>query len=174
MNAAFNAFRRADPRLSPEALLVAVSQVDIETTSGQSVRNFSIAGAKTRPSGDYDWTFYGTREMESWKRVNYPAPPLDRQPLITAANATRAELQTCFRAFASLDDAAAEHLDLIRRRFADAYPHLVAGRSYEYGLALGDSVGHLYYSADPSAYARGLSLRFEAFRKAMPRWSAGA
>lgn len=172
MASVYNSLRRADRSLCPNALLVALSQVDLESASGSAVRNFSLAGVKTRPGGEHDHTFYGTHEIENGRRVDYPAPPLWRQPLITAENAASAELQTCFRAFADLDAATSHHLRFIRESYPDAWTHLVAGLSYEYGLALGDDVGRRYYSADPRAYARGLSLRFEAFRKAMPKWSA--
>jgi len=183
--AVFASLRRAAPTLGPESLLVLSAQIDLESGSGAATKNYNTSGAKCRVgSSRWSWSFHSTHEGSGAERRPYEAPPIDVQPGITAtslaitqgrdpAMAKRIRV-TCFRAFETLDEATADHVALIRDEFSDAWPHVLAGRSYDFGLALADDVGKIYHSSDREAYARAISQRFESLRKQMPRWHADA
>jgi hypothetical protein len=173
MEQTFASLARNALDLGPESLLVLLSHVSLETDEGRAMRNYSVAGIKAIPAGRYDWTFYQTSEVENGKRTVYPAPPLEVQPTVTSAS-PRAWLQTCFRAFETLDAAIVDYVETIRTRFGDAWPAVVAGKSYDFGLRLGDNVGSRYFTADPPAYARALAQRFEVYRARMPSWRSDA
>lgn len=173
MEQVFASLRRVAPELGPESLLVLLSHVSLETDEGRAMRSFSVAGIKARPGGEHDWTFYATSEVEAGERRFYPAPPLETQPTVTGASPVT-WLQTCFRAFEDLDAAIADYVETIRTRFGDAWPAVLAGKSYDFALRLADNVGPRYYSADPERYARAISQRFEVYRARMPGWSADA
>lgn len=167
----YGSFRRADPTLGSESLLVLVAHVCLESDDGRAVRAWNVGGAKAKPGGDYDWTFFSTSEIEHGLRVRYTAPPEDRQPLITAANATFAERVCCFRAFESLDAATADHVRLIRDRFNVAWPHVLTPDPDAYARALKSA---RYYTADPDQYASVLEAKFHRFADESRGWSAAA
>lgn len=165
MAACFASFRRVALDLGPESLLTLLAQIHLESDAGASVRNFNLGGARTRPFGRFSWTFFDTHEGKGANRRLVKAPPLEQQP-------TSTDPAACFRAEESLDAATTAHVALIRDEFPDAYFHVVAGKPYDYGLALADDVGKLYHTSDREAYARGIVSRVEMLRAQMPRWSA--
>lgn len=165
----FASFRRAVTTLGPDSLLVLVAHVCLESDDGRAVRAWNVGGAKAKPGGSYDWTFFGTSEVEHGLRVRYSAPPEDRQPLITATNATFAERVTCFRAFASLDEATADHVRLIRDKFSGAWPHVLTPDPDSYARALKAA---RYYTADEHQYASVLKAKHERFQREAQSWSA--
>lgn len=60
---------------------------------------------------------------------------------------------TWFRAFTSLDVAMADHLTLLHKRFAPAWPAVIAGDVNQFAQLLHD---HGYFTASPVAYAAGM------------------
>lgn len=66
---------------------------------------------------------------------------------------------TWFRAFSSLDEGMAAHLQILARRFAKAWPALLAGDFVAFAHALHDQG---YFTASPDAYANGMRGPFNA------------
>jgi hypothetical protein len=66
---------------------------------------------------------------------------------------------TWFRAFATADDGMAEHLSLLAKHFAPAWPYVLAGDFVAFATALHD---HRYFTASAAAYANGMRAPFEA------------
>ncbi len=66
---------------------------------------------------------------------------------------------TWFRAFDSLDEGMGEHLQLLAKRFAKAWPAVLEGSVDGFARALHDQ--H-YFTADPGAYAAGMRAPFAA------------
>ena len=129
----YSSFRRAAPALPSESLLVLVAHVCLESDDGRAIRAWNVGGAKAKPGGAYSWTFFSTSEVENGLRVRYQAPPEDRQPLITATNATYAERVTCFRAFDSLDDATFKKMNDVDFPVAEVLEGIEAARAVGLG-----------------------------------------
>lgn len=176
---AFASFRRAVPTLGADGLCVLVAHWALETGSGTRMCAWNIGGAKATVGGAHDWTFLTTHEVEAGVSVKYSAPPLDMQPNITAeslrAVADKALVRrirtTCFRAYESFDVAVADHVALIRKRFAPAWPHVVAGNPQMYGLTLG---ALRYYTAPRDQYAAALAAHHARFLRQSATWKADA
>lgn len=167
MAACFASLRRMALELGPGSLLVLLAQIHLESGGGAEVRNWNLGGARTKPFGRFSWTFFDTHEGKGAARRVVKAPPLEQQ-------ATSTDPAACFRAEESLDDATAAHVRLIRDEFPDAWPWVLAGKPYDFGLAIADDVGKIYHSSDRDGYARAIVQRFELLREQMPHWSAGA
>lgn len=167
----YSSFRRAAPALPSESLLVLVAHVCLESDDGRAIRAWNVGGAKAKPGGAYSWTFFSTSEVENGLRVRYQAPPEDRQPLITATNATYAERVTCFRAFDSLDDATSDHVALIQGRFAVAWPHVLTPDPEAYAHALKYA---RYFTADANQYAAVMRQKHKRFLVESRGWKADA
>lgn len=167
MEQVYASLRRAAPTLAPDALLCLLAQIHLESDGGAKVRNFNLGGSRARPFGPYSWTFFDTHEGKGAARRLVQAPPLSEQSASTDPDA-------CFRAFLTLDEATRDHVRLIRDEFSDAWPWVLAGKPYDFGLALADNVGKLYHTSDRLEYAHAILQRFELLRGQMPHWSADA
>lgn len=126
------------------ALLVLLAQWSLETGGGAKCIQWNLGNAKSFAGDGYDWTEFPTTEVVNGAVVH-----------ITAR----------FRAFASLAAGAADYLKLLTRRFASAWPSVVAGDVDGFARAL--HVAH-YYTAPVDDYARGMLARASAIARAWP------
>lgn len=178
---AFASFRRAAPDLGPESLCVLLAHWALESGTGTRMYAWNIGGAKATVGGPRDWTFLTTHEVENGVSVKYNAPPLDAQSGITAESLAvtssrdpsmaRRTRTTCFRAYESLDAAIADHVALIRNRYAPAWQYVVTANPSLYGLTLG---ALRYYTAPRDQYAAALAAHWSRFVKQAPGWRADA
>ena len=125
-----------DPQTATrDRLLVLMAQWALETGNGAAANNFNLAGIKHLPGDGHNYAAYRTREFlgGAW------------------------EVLVCnFRAYDSLDAAALDYLQLLRGRFAAAWPAVEAGDVGQFARRL--KLGH-YYTAPEAEYAAGLAAR---------------
>lgn len=126
------------------ALLVLLAQWSLETGGGAKCIQWNLGNAKSIPGDGYDWTEFPTTEVVKGAVVHLVAR---------------------FRAFPSLAAGAADYLRLLSRRFATAWPFVVAGDVDGFAHAL--HVAH-YYTAPVEDYARGMRARASAIARAWP------
>jgi hypothetical protein len=127
------------------SLVLLAAQWGIETADGASMWCWNIGNVKRMPG--HPWTMLdNVPEIIGGKRVVFRPP----------------HSQTHFRAFASLDDGAAAYLDILFRRFAVAWPAVVAGEATQFARALKSA---RYYTADEHAYADALVRRVDLIER---------
>lgn len=141
-----DAFREGPKR---ESLLVLLSQWALETGRGKSMHCFNLGNVKHVPGDGRDFTYFRCNEILNGKEVWFDPP----------------NPASCFRAYASLDEGAADYLALLHRRFASAWPAVVAGAPGDFARALYDA---RYYTADPRLYTRTLVSLFDEFSRTIP------
>lgn len=134
---------------SQESLLVLLSQWTLETGGGHACHAWNLGNAKSVPGDGRSWTFFRCSEILAGKEVFFDPP----------------HPQCRFRAFESLADGAADYLELLHRRFAVAWPAVVAGDAAAFGHAL--KAAH-YYTADEHAYTALLVRLMGQLRGALP------
>lgn len=151
------------------SLLILCAQWALETGWGKSCHGWNLGNVKGKPDGSdgRSWAFFACNEiLPVGMARNYVARAGQRRDgngpsaVITRATATAATVWfypphpgCCFRAYATLDEGAADYLGLLRKRFASAWPAVVAGDPAAFGRAL--KAAH-YYTADEAEYTRGL------------------
>lgn len=135
---AWRTLLRSEP--SRASLLVLLAQWHYETGGGGASICWNLAGIKYTPGCGHNWASYTTQENVGgqWRTIHPPDPGCR------------------FRAYDSLDDAAADYLALLTKRFAAAWPAVVAGDVKAFAQALSDE--H-YYTAPVAQYTAGLEAR---------------
>lgn len=130
------------------SLLVLLAQWHLETGGGKSCIAWNIGNAKSVPGDGYDWCEFQTTEVVRGVVVH---------------------LVQRFRAFASLEAGAADFLKLLARRFARAWPAVLAGDAKGFAVALHDA--H-YYTAHVDDYTRGMLARLALVDREWPNENA--
>jgi hypothetical protein len=132
-----------------ESLLVLLAQWALETGEGSAMHAFNLGNVKSIEGDGRDFCAFPCWEMERGQKVWYRPP----HP------ATR------FRAYRSLDEGAIDYLKLLSKRFARAWPAVLAGDPEAFAHEL--KLSH-YYTADESAYAAGVRARFNRYARTTP------
>lgn len=106
---------------------------------------------KGRPDGSdgRDWTFFRCNEVIGGKIVWFDPP----------------NPACCFRAFATLEAAAIDYLEELRRRFSSAWSAVLAGDPVAFAVRL--KALH-YYTAGEGAYAAALASLVHEFDRIIP------
>lgn len=136
-----DALERAWPGASRASIAVLCAQIVIETGLVH-LHNWNLGNVK-RVAGQ-PWTMLPhVWEIIGGQKVTFEPP----------------HPQTHFRAFDSLDAGAAAYLEIMRKRYADAWPAVLAGdpRDFAHRLKLAR-----YYTASEGDYARALESTFKA------------
>jgi flagellum-specific peptidoglycan hydrolase FlgJ len=131
---------------SPEraSLLVLLSQWSLETANGARCMNFNLGGIKHVDGDGCDYCEFLTVEYKNGQPIRMMLP---------------------FRAYPSLEAGAADYLELIRKRFALAWPAVVTGQTADFAHLL-KLQG--YYTAPEQDYAAGLARCYRALDAAVP------
>jgi hypothetical protein len=132
------------PEPDRKSLLVLLAQWHLETDGGARCMNFNLGGIKHEDGDGHDWAEYLTVEV-------FGGVPR--------------KLMQKFRAYSSLDDAAADYLTLIRKRFAMAWPAVIMGQPMDFAHLL--KMGG-YYTAPEQQYAAGLEARYTLLEGMIP------
>lgn len=153
-----------------ESLLVLLAQWAFETGRGKAMWNFNLGNAKGKPGGGDGrcWTFFACNELLPVAHANALLAKAglrrDGGPgndvVITGIKDGIATVWfypshpvCCFRAFRTLDEGAKDYFDMLRKRFASAWPAVVAGDPAQFSHLL--KVAR-YYTAEESHYTRSL------------------
>lgn len=164
------------------SLLVLLAQWALETGRGRSMWNWNLGNQKGRPGGKdgRSWTFFACNEIltasmadnlvgkASSRRDGKGADAVVTKSL---ANGMREvwfypdNPACCFRAYDSLDAGAADYFELLRKRFASAWPAVEAGDPAQFAKLLKAA---RYYTADEGHYTRGLVALFNGYAKEIP------
>lgn len=162
-----------------ESLLVLLAQWALETGRGKSMWNYNIGNVKGRPDGSdgRSWTFFACNEILSVRAANAMVAKAglretgtgEKDAVITSTKDGMATVwfypnhpACCFRAFRTLDEGAVDYLELLHRRFASAWPAVLAGDPVQFARLLKAA---RYYTADENHYARGLSSIYAEYFK---------
>jgi len=141
--------------------------------------NWNMGNQKGRPNGSdgRSWTFFACNEILSAstanKSVEAAKPRADGKGQDAAITKSLANgLQEvwfypnnpgcCFRAYDTLKDGAYDYFDLLRKRFASAWPAVEAGAPVEFSRRLKQAG---YYTADEGHYTRGLVAIFSEYQR---------
>lgn len=161
------AIGKAAPELGRPSLVLLTGHSSLETGAWKSMWCFNVGNAKATPGGAGGWTFLPMcdeylKPATAHALVAKAKPRTDGKPGLDAAlggkSQSDGDLQVlfypshpadCFRAFATLDDGVRDHVALLRRRFASAWPHVVSGDVAAFCMAL--AAAH-YYTADQARY----------------------
>jgi peptidoglycan hydrolase-like protein with peptidoglycan-binding domain len=136
-NALRAAWRRrfnSDP--AHRSLLLLLAQWAFETDHGRSCWNYNIGNAKSRGKTGL-WTHYRCSEIINGKEEWFDPP----------------HPQTRFRAFESLEDGAADYLQMMRTVFDLAWPELIAGNAPAFVAQLR---AEDYFTASLAKYTAGI------------------
>ena len=132
------------------SLLVLLAQWALETGRGKACHCYNLGNAKSVDGDGYDYTFFRCNEVIGGRVVWFDPPhPACR-----------------FRAFETLEAGAADYLALLHRRFASAWPAVLAGDPADFAHRLKAA---RYYTANEAAYAAGLTSLFCEFDRTVPR-----
>lgn len=162
-----------------ESLLVLCAQWALETGRGKSMWNFNLGNQKGRPGGSdgRSWTFFACNEILSPsaadRSVAAAKPRSDGkgQDAVVTKSLVNGLKEVwfypdnpgcCFRAYRSLDEGARDYFDLLRKRFASAWPAVEAGAPAEFSRRLKEA---RYYTADEGHYTRGLVTIFGEYQR---------
>lgn len=165
-----------------ESLLVLCAQWAFETGRGRSMWNWNLGNQKGRPGGSdgRSWTFFACNEIlsasETTRLVGAAKPRTDGKPGLDAVvTKTLANNQRevwfypdnpacCFRAYRGLLEGARDYFDLLRKRFASAWPAVEAGDPAQFSRLLKQA---RYYTADESLYTRSLVSIFTEYGRSV-------
>jgi hypothetical protein len=153
-----------------ESLLVLLAQWAFETGRGKAMWNFNLGNAKGKPGGGDGrcWTFFACNELLPVAHANALVAKAglrrDGGPgndvVITSIKDGIATVWfypshpvCCFRAFRTLDEGAKDYFDMLRKRFASAWPAVLTGNPAQFSHLLKLA---RYYTADESHYTRSL------------------
>jgi len=162
-----------------ESLLVLLAQWALETGRGKSMWNYNLGNVKGKPGGGdgRSWTFFACNEILSVAAANAMVAKAglretgtgEKDAVITSTKDGMATVwfypnhpACCFRAFRTLDEGAVDYLELLHRRFASAWPAVLAGDPVQFARLLKAA---RYYTADENHYARGLSSIYAEYLK---------
>lgn len=162
-----------------ESLLVLLAQWAFETGRGKAMWNFNLGNQKGKPDGSdgRSWTFFACNELLPTKHANAlfakAGPRRDGGPgnnvAITAVKEDTATVwfypdhpACCFRAYRTLEEGAVDYLNLLHKRFALAWPAVIAGDPAQFSKLLKQA---RYYTAEESHYTKSLTSIFLEFGK---------
>lgn len=165
-----------------ESLLVLLAQWAFETGRGKSMWNWNMGNQKGRPGGSdgRSWTFFACNEILSAsaadRLVASAKPRIDgKGPDAVVTKSLVNGLKEvwfypnnsvcCFRAYDTLRDGAFDYFDLLRKRFASAWPAVEAGDPAQFSHLLKKAN---YYTADESHYTRSLVSIFNEYKRTLP------
>lgn len=157
-----------------ESLCVLLSQWALETGRGKSMWNYNLGNIKGKPGGGDGrcWTFFACNEILPVAHANAAVAKAglretgtgEKDVAITSTKNGMAvvwfypnHVACCFRAYRTLDEGAGDYLALLHRRFASAWPAVLAGDPEQFAKLLKAA---RYYTADENEYARGLRSIF--------------
>jgi hypothetical protein len=126
-----------------------LAQVAFETGLGKAMHCWNLGNAKSVVGDGRSWTFFRCNEKINgqivWFDQDHPA---------------------CrFRAFRGLEEGAIDHLAMLRKNFARAWPALLTGDPVAYCAALKAAC---YFTADLDVYTAGVSSLYRSFVKKLP------
>lgn len=164
-----------------DSILVLCAQWAFETGRGRSMWNWNMGNQKGRPGGSdgRSWTFFACNEILSRsaadRNVTNASPRADgKGPDAAITKSLPNGLQEvwfypnnpacCFRAYQSLAEGAVDYFDLLRKRFASAWPAVEAGNPAEFSRLLKQA---RYYTGDEGQYTRGLVAIFNEYQRAL-------
>lgn len=131
---------------SRESVCVLLAQGALETGRWRSMHCWNLGNIKSVPGDGRSWTFFRCNEIIGGKEVWFDPPhPASR-----------------FRAYDSLDEGAHDYLQLLRKRFAVAWPAVLAGDPDGFVRKL-KAAG--YFTAAVEPYARSVVSLFREFLK---------
>jgi hypothetical protein len=130
--------------LPRKSLLVLCAHVWHETGAGASCFNWSLAGIKWSPGCGCDFATMETFEYYDGSRVNLPQR---------------------FRAFATLEDGAANYLHTMRTTFGGCWPYVVAGDAAGFAFEL---YALHYFTAPAADYVAAMARRYAEVDAALP------
>lgn len=136
LRAAWRTQVQTEPRRT--SLLVLLAQWSLETGGGGACIAWNLGNIKHVPGDGHDYALFRTWEILRGQRV---------------------ELDQTFRAYATLEEGAADYLATIRGRFGYAWPAVENGdvEDFAHKLKLRG-----YYTAPERDYAAGLRARYTA------------
>lgn len=144
------------------AIQILAAQWAIETWWGKACHCYNLGNAKCKPGGAYDWTFFKCGE-ELLASVAKRAAADSRVTIVreyvlggrafASVNIVPEHPWACFRAFCSLYEGAVDHLELLHRRFGDAFDAAQAGDPREFCACL---KRRGYYTAPVDQYTKGV------------------
>ena len=145
------------------AIEIFAAQWAIETWWGKSCHCWNLGNAKATVGGSYDFTFFKCGEELSATTAKNAAKssPLVtiKREYVSGGRAMASVMITpkhpwcCFRAFEELVDGAADHLELLHRRFPDAFTSALQGDARAFSTSL-KRAG--YYTAPVDQYTKGI------------------
>ena len=146
------------------AIEIFAAQWAIETWWGKSCHCWNLGNAKAIIGGVYDWTFFECGEelpqkLARSEAVKDPTHIKIRSEYVLGGKALSSvkvypdHPWSCFRAFESLVSGAADHLELLHRRFPNAFAAAREGNAFEFSVAL-KRAG--YYTASVEQYTKGI------------------
>lgn len=167
--------------LGQEDIPLLLAQIAFETGLGKAMWCWNLGNAKSREGDNRNWTYFACNELfphaTADKYVAGAKPRTDGKPGMNAAITTRRNdgisivwfypsHPACrFRAFRSLDEGAIDHMAMLRRNFASAWPALRSGDPAAYCAALKKAN---YFTADLDVYTRGVSSLCSSLRSKLP------
>ena len=156
-----------------ESLLVLLAQWAHETGTGRATWCYNLGNVKAKPGGARDYTFFTcgeelTREQAQAllkdARVSVVKEYSRGGTTMVSVRIVPDHPACCFRAFRTLDDGAADFLELLRKRFASAWPAVEDGdpAAFAHLLRLAR-----YYTASVESYTRALKAHFDTFSRSI-------
>lgn len=152
-----------------ESIAILLAQWCLETGRGRSMWCYNFGNAKSRSGDGRSWCYFACNEVLSPQDVQHyvagAQPRTDGKPGPNAV-ATSATVvwfypshPGCrFRAFHTIDEGALDYMGMLNRRFARAWPAVLAGDPAAFSHAL-KMQG--YYTADEGQYTRGVIAIFK-------------
>lgn len=133
------------------SLLVLLAQWAEETGRGHAMHCYNVGNIKGRPDGSdgRDWTFFRCDEVIGGKVVWFDPP----------------HPACCFRAYVAFGLAVDDYLDELAKRFASAWPAVLAGDPVAFAQRLKAA---RYYTADAGAYGAALASLVREFNRTVP------
>lgn len=139
-------FNTSMPRASGLTLL---SQWAEEDGIGRAIHCFNLGNAKCAPGGTHAWTYFECGEtINGHDRHYFPDDPA-----------------CCFRAFDTLEDGAADYLEMMYGRFHRAWPAVVAGYPGQFAKLLKAAD---YYTAPEPKYETALISLYHELDRMIP------
>lgn len=153
---------RASPP-SLDTLCILVAHWALETGWGKSCRCYNIGNAKAKPGGPHNWTYFpcgeelpaatAKAEAQRDKRVVIRREYVLSGRAMVSVKVFPEHPWCCFRAFETLEEGLADHLELLHRRFPEALDAAQRGSSVEFSREL---KRRGYYTASVERYTNTL------------------
>lgn len=163
--------RRFGPYADATPLLLLLAQWALETGRGRDCVCWNLGNAKGVPGDGRSWTFFATTEVLPADMAADVVAKSRLASLVWTADG-KSEVKyvppdpaTRFRAFGSLDEAAADWLEEEHGSFRGAWAALLTGDPAAFAAAL--SAEH-YMTASAADYAAGLASLLEEFSNLSP------